>query len=176
MKPFFHTIVYPVLCVFLVACGQKDFSTLKEVGGEGFIFSSTITALVETGDSLLVGTSDGKISYFNINNGDHSELRNVLGRAIYDIQICGDYLYFAVQDGGVKRVRLDDINNRKPETFKIRDKQGEFSPYDILIADDGISYIGGIQEYQKLTRSLSNLYLGQLPTGSIVSFRKKVVT
>lgn len=139
MKPFFHTIVYPVLCVFLVACGQKDFSTLKEVGGEGFIFSSTITALVETGDSLLVGTSDGKISYFNINNGDHSELRNVLGRAIYDIQICGDYLYFAVQDGGVKRVRLDDINNRKPETFKIRDKQGEFSPYDILIADDGIS-------------------------------------
>ena len=137
MKWFFHTVISILICAILVAaCQRNDSLSLRDVGGEEFVFSSPITAIVDAGDSLLVGTNDGKISYFNTNNGDHNEYRTVTGGAIYDLEIYGDYLYFSVQDGGVKRVLLKKPDD-DPETFLINGKESNYSPYDILVTDNG---------------------------------------
>ena len=134
---FKASIIAPIFIILLTcSCIGNEGYSLKEAGGEAFHFYSPITAIVDAGESLLLGTRDGKIAYFNTTNGLFSELRTKTGNSIYDLELSGSYIYYAVRDGGVKRVHLLSPND-DPETFVIKEKDDTYSPYDILITDNG---------------------------------------
>lgn len=142
MKTNIHTnIVIVSILLSVIACGRQESLSLEEAGGEIFTYSSPITSIVPAGDSLIVGSVDGRIAYFDTRNGLFSEQPYSMGGAIYDMVRTPTYLYCSVRDGGVRRVDLYNPNSI-PEVFEIEHKRSQYSPYDILLTDDDKTLYG----------------------------------
>lgn len=142
MKANIHTnIVIVSILLSVMACGREESLSLEEAGGDIFTYSSPITSIVPAGDSLIVGSVDGLIAYFNTRNGLFSEQPYSMGGAIYDMALTPTYLYCSVRDGGVRRVDLYNPNSI-PEVFEIEHKRSQYSPYDILLTDDNKTLYG----------------------------------
>ena len=98
MKDYSHLSFLLLLTLIITGCIDGESASLEMIGGNVYPYHSTITALIEPNDSLLVktnnllvGTTDG-IALFNLKNGLFKELRsfrkvNESNGAIYDIII-----------------------------------------------------------------------------------------
>lgn len=183
MKANIHTnIVIVSILLSVMACGREESLSLEEAGGAIFTYSSPITSIVPAGDSLIVGSVDGRIAYFNTRNGLFSEQPYSMGGVIYDMALTPTYLYCSVRDGGVRRVDLYNPNSI-PEVFEIEHKRSQYSPYDILLTDDNKTLYGatsnGFFKWDITNPSICGEAIDTLgendPFRFIASFKRKVI-
>lgn len=123
----------------LTSCGDNTFS-LEDIHGSSFPFRHQITAIKDIpGDSILVATDDGTITFFDTKRINSKPLLRDGGGTVYDMTIRNGFLYFTIQDGGIRKVNL---KNNVSESFKIPTKGTEYSPYEILLSEDGNTIYG----------------------------------
>lgn len=130
-------IFLPLLCcLILCECSSRTELAFHETDGEKYPYVSPVTAVVDAGDSLLLGTSRGDIVSFNLSDGSFRSLyKDSVRRFVYQIIPCADgsFLY-SVQNGGINHVKRDG----SVSIYEINAAKGEnYSAYSLIF--DGVN-------------------------------------
>lgn len=132
----FDSIIVALVALMLAGCNGSEVKPLEEIGGDLFPYHLPITALVDAGESLIVGTSRGMAS-FNIQDGSFLELRNLddlkEGNGdIYDIVIDTErnFILYSVKDGGIRQISKWD--DGRATVLEIPDKGTNYSAYKLF--------------------------------------------
>lgn len=144
MKARIHSACIYLCLFFIASCstGSEETKTLFDVSGETFtLHSHSITCIIDQKDtdSLLVGTSDGTILYFNTKSGAFNTIDTINQdpfTTVYDILSVDNSLYYASQDGGVRRIKNFSNGGNKKEILRIKQKESSYSPYKLLFDRD----------------------------------------
>lgn len=133
MKKIFLSLLS---CLMLCGCSSRTELAFHETDGEKYPYVSPVTAVVDAGDSLLLGTSRGDIVSFNLSDGSFRSLyKDSVRRSVYQIIPCADgsFLY-SVQNGGINHVNSDG----SVSIYEINAAKGEnYSAYSLIF--DGVN-------------------------------------
>ena len=130
-----RSVVLALVSVFLLSsCMENNTLSVNEVGGKAFSFKIPITAISSWEDKILVAMDHGTIGVFDTDDETvDQELYNLNCGTIYYMEVVGDYLYYTVQDGGIRRMDLTRPDLPHPVFSIGGDKDTYFSAYDLII-------------------------------------------
>lgn len=123
--------------LMLCGCSSRIELEFHETYGEKFTYVSPVTAVVNAGDSLLLGTSRGDIVSFNLSDGSFRAVyKDASSRFVYQIVPCTDSSFlYSVQNGGINHVNR---KNGEVTTYKINaEKRENYSAYSLI--SDGMN-------------------------------------